>query len=125
MPGARMRFDEVPAAHNAQFAGQPPAHGTRDLDCDFDLHLRGAKESTVDRKSHNGLRAASLRLISTSSASFFYPLPSEYGRRIAAMPRVDAVSGSKLFFSPYRDPRDLVGGLAVDPEAIEEVWPGA
>jgi len=70
-------------------------------------------------------RAASLRLISTSSASFFYPLPSEYGRRIAAMPHVDAVSGSKLFFSTYRDPRDPVGGLAVDPEAIEEVWPGA
>ncbi len=68
-------------------------------------------------------RAVSLRLICTSSASFFYPLPSEYCRRIAAIPHVDAVSGSKIFFSTYRDPKNLVGGIAVDPDTIEQIWP--
>ncbi|HEY6394772.1 MAG TPA: ABC transporter permease [Candidatus Binataceae bacterium] len=68
-------------------------------------------------------RSGSLRLICHPASGIFYGLPQAYGQRLATIPHVDNVVGASVFLATYRDPRDMIPSLAVDPTMIEEVWP--
>jgi putative ABC transport system permease protein len=68
-------------------------------------------------------RASSLRVISHSKAGPLYVLPESYGRRIAAVTHVQAVSAFTLFLGIYHLPSDQFPNAAVDHEQVEAMWP--
>jgi putative ABC transport system permease protein len=68
-------------------------------------------------------RANSLRVISYPKAGFSFQLPYSYARRIRSIPHVEAVAGETVFMGTYRDPKDLIPSVALDPEQVEEIWP--
>jgi putative ABC transport system permease protein len=68
-------------------------------------------------------RISALRVICHNKAGFTYPLPQAYGRTIAGIPHVEAVTGYAVLLTTYRDPSDRVGVAGVDPDAIREMWP--
>jgi putative ABC transport system permease protein len=68
-------------------------------------------------------RISALRVICHNKAGFTYPLPQAYGRTIAAIPHVEAVTGYAVLLTTYRDPADRVAVVGVDPEVVREMWP--
>ena len=67
--------------------------------------------------------SSSLRVVTHNKAGIFYSLPATYKRRIAMTPHVLAVSGEDIFGGIYRDPSEQLPAVAVDPEAIDDMWP--
>lgn len=67
-------------------------------------------------------RANSLRVVSYPKAGFFFQLPYSYGRRIRSVPHVEAVAGETVFMGTYRDPKDLIPSVALDPDNVEQIW---
>jgi putative ABC transport system permease protein len=68
-------------------------------------------------------RISALRVICHNKAGFTYQLPEAYGRTIAAIPHVEALTGYTVLITTYRDPRELIGVAGIDPEAIRTLWP--
>jgi putative ABC transport system permease protein len=68
-------------------------------------------------------RISALRVICHNKAGFTYPLPEAYGRAIAGIPHVEALTGYTVLLTTYRDPHELVGVAGVDPDAIRRLWP--
>ena len=68
-------------------------------------------------------RADSVRVITMAKTGMSYSLPSAYVARIRNLPRVEAVTGESLFLATYRDPKDLVPAVSVDPNQIEALFP--
>jgi len=66
--------------------------------------------------------ATAQRLVVHSKGGFFYMLPHAYLDRIASVKHVDVVVGEQIFLATYRDPRDEVPALALDPERVEQLW---
>jgi putative ABC transport system permease protein len=67
--------------------------------------------------------SSSLRIVTQNKAGIFYSLPATYKRRIAMTPHVLAVSGEDIFGGVYRNPAEQLPTVAVDPDAIEDMWP--
>ena len=67
--------------------------------------------------------ASSLRLIVHHNAGLAYWLPLAYVQRVRALPHVAGVNHWTWFGGVYTDPKDQFPNLAVDPEAVREVWP--
>lgn len=67
--------------------------------------------------------SSSLRVVTHNKAGIFYSLPATYKRRIAMTPHVLAVSGEDIFGGVYRDPSEQLPAVAVDPDAIDDMWP--
>jgi putative ABC transport system permease protein len=67
--------------------------------------------------------SSSLRIVTHNKAGVFYTLPANYKRRIAMTPHVLAVSGEDIFGGVYRDPAEQLPAVAVDPDAIDDMWP--
>jgi putative ABC transport system permease protein len=67
--------------------------------------------------------SSSLRIVTHNKAGIFYSLPANYKRRIAMTPHVIAVSGEDIFGGVYRDPAEQLPAVAVDPDAIDDMWP--
>jgi putative ABC transport system permease protein len=68
-------------------------------------------------------RISALRVICHNKAGFTYPLPEAYGRTIAAVPHVEAVTGYAVLLTTYRKPSDRVGVAGVGPGVIRKMWP--
>ena len=68
-------------------------------------------------------RADSVRIITMAKTGMSYPLPSAYVAKVRSLPRVEAVTGESLFLATYRDPKDLVPAVSVDPTQIEALFP--
>jgi putative ABC transport system permease protein len=66
--------------------------------------------------------ASSLRLVCRSRSGHGYPLPEAYGRRIAALPHVEAVDAWNWFGGVYHLPADQFPNLAIDPDKVEKMW---
>jgi putative ABC transport system permease protein len=67
--------------------------------------------------------SSSLRIVTQNKAGIFYSLPATYKRRIAMTPHVLAVSGEDIFGGVYRNPTEQLPAVAIDPDAIEDMWP--
>jgi len=67
--------------------------------------------------------SSSLRIVTHNKAGIFYSLPATYKRRIAMTPHVLAVSGEDIFGGVYRDPAEQLPAVAVDADAIADMWP--
>jgi putative ABC transport system permease protein len=67
--------------------------------------------------------SSSLRIVTQNKAGIFYSLPATYKRRIAMTPHVLAVSGEDIFGGVYRNPTEQLPAVAIDPDAIEDIWP--
>jgi putative ABC transport system permease protein len=68
-------------------------------------------------------RISALRVICHNKAGFTYSLPEAYGRTIAAIPHVEAVTGYSVLVTTYRDPADRIAVVGVDPRVIQDMWP--
>jgi putative ABC transport system permease protein len=68
-------------------------------------------------------RAGTLRVITHSISGPMYTLPEAYRARIAQQPHVEQVAAFTLFAGIYHLPSDQFPNFAVDPDAIEKMWP--
>lgn len=68
-------------------------------------------------------RISALRVICHNKAGFTFPLPQAYGRAIASIPHVDAVTGYSVLITTYRNPSERVGVAGVNPAMILKLWP--
>src|SRR5215469_4518726 len=68
-------------------------------------------------------RAGTLRVIAHSVSGPMYTLPEAYRGRIAEQPHVEQVSAFTLFAGIYHLPSEQFPNFAVDPDAIETMWP--
>ncbi|MGH7864589.1 MAG: ABC transporter permease [Candidatus Binataceae bacterium] len=67
--------------------------------------------------------ARSFRLIVHAKAGLFHLLPEAYAHRIRSAPHVEAVIGSNIFMSFYRQPDQPVAALALDPGPVAKLFP--
>lgn len=67
--------------------------------------------------------ASSVRVACHNKAGLAYSLPEAYKQRIAATPHVVAVVPESWFGGIYHEVSDQFPNLAVDPEAIDVMWP--
>ncbi len=68
-------------------------------------------------------RANSVRIITYAKTGLSYPLPAAYAARVARLRHIEAVTGESVFASTYRDPKDFVPAVAMDPRQIEALFP--
>jgi putative ABC transport system permease protein len=68
-------------------------------------------------------RVGTLRVIAHSISGPMYTLPEAYRGRIAKQPHVEQVAAFTLFAGIYHLPSDQFPNFAVDPDAIETMWP--
>ena len=64
-----------------------------------------------------------MRIACHNKAGLTYALPEAYKQRIAATPHVVAVVPESWFGGIYHEVSDEFPNLAVDPEAVEAMWP--
>lgn len=67
--------------------------------------------------------ASNLRLIVHHKAGPRYLIPLAYVQRVHTLPHVAGVNHMTWFGGVYNDPKDTLADLAVDAEAVAEVWP--
>ncbi|MGA2411116.1 MAG: FtsX-like permease family protein [Candidatus Binataceae bacterium] len=67
--------------------------------------------------------ASSVRIACHNKGGLAYSLPQAYKQRIAATPHVVAVVPWSWFGGIYHEVSDQFPNLAIDPEAIEVMWP--
>jgi len=67
--------------------------------------------------------ASSVRIACHNKAGLAYSLPQSYKQRIASTPHVVAVVPESWFGGVYHEVTDQFPNLAVDPEAIDTMWP--
>jgi putative ABC transport system permease protein len=67
--------------------------------------------------------ANSVRLVCHNKAGLAFPLPEGYERKIAGLPHVTDVNGWDYFAGIYRDVKDQFPNYAVDPDALNQLWP--
>lgn len=62
------------------------------------------------------------RLIVRHKVSFIQPLPESYEAKIAAIPGVDAVTAMTWFGGIYKDPKNFIGTLPVNPDTYTDIY---
>jgi putative ABC transport system permease protein len=67
--------------------------------------------------------ASSVRIACHNKAGLAYSVPQSYKQRIATTPHVVAVVPESWFGGVYHEVSDQFPNLAVDPEAIDVMWP--
>ena len=78
----------------------------------------------VEKAFLTGVDLAGLdRMVVIHKVSLIQPLPKSYLKRIAAVDGVESVSHGIWFQGVYQDPKNFFPRIAVDPEAILEVYP--
>ena len=67
--------------------------------------------------------ASSVRIACHNKAGLAYSVPQSYKQRMASTPHVVAVVPESWFGGVYHEVSDQFPNLAVDPEAIDVMWP--
>lgn len=80
----------------------------------------GALQSTLDASVE---LSADERLMVVNKINFTQPLPKSYYNKVQVLPGVGTLTYANWFGAYYQDPRQIITGMAVDPESWLSVYP--